>query len=73
MGHCRHKHHRHHRRHHRHHRRLRGGSGATAIVNNAPRMGASSGLVNIPIQIPINLGDALAFNRSNGNSTTNVL
>lgn len=45
----------------------------SAIVNNAPRMGASSGLINIPIQIPINLGDATALNRSNGNSQTNVL
>lgn len=75
---CKWRHHKR-RRHHHHHmrhifRHLRRRSvGAEAIVNNAPRMGANSGLINIPIQIPINLGDATANNRSHGNSTTNTL
>ncbi|TCS93153.1 hypothetical protein [Hazenella coriacea] len=73
-----HRRHHHHHRHHHHMRRVfrrvrRLSVGAEAIVNNAPRMGANSGLINIPIQIPINLGDATANNRSHGNSTTNTL
>jgi hypothetical protein len=56
------------------HRRRRAVGGARARVNNVARTGAqSAGLINLNVQVPINLGDAQAFNRSNGNSVSNLL
>lgn len=54
----------------RHHRRT---GGAAAIINQRQRVGSMSGLLNIPIQIPINLGDATAINNSRNNAVTNIL
>ncbi|MFD1424431.1 hypothetical protein [Laceyella sediminis] len=43
-------------------------------MNNVARTGAqSAGLINLNVQVPINLGDAQAFNRSSGNSVSNLL
>ncbi|SHF40239.1 hypothetical protein SAMN05444392_12115 [Seinonella peptonophila] len=48
--------------------------GARAEVNNVARTGAqSAGVANINVQIPINFGDAQSFNRSRGNSVSNLL
>ncbi|TCS93151.1 hypothetical protein [Hazenella coriacea] len=44
-----------------------------ASIQNGARIGASSGLVNIIVQIPINLGDSTSLNKSNENSLTNTL
>lgn len=49
-------------------------SGAKADLRNVARTGAqSAGLLNLNVQVPINLGDATAFNRSSGNSVSNLL
>ncbi|WP_044641115.1 hypothetical protein [Risungbinella massiliensis] len=50
---------------------LRTDDGARAIVNNIARAGSFSGLIPINVQIPINLGDANAFNRINGSASAN--
>jgi hypothetical protein len=63
------KHHRHHG-HHRHH----DDEGAHATVNNTAKTGAqSAGIANVNVQVPINLGDATAINRSSGNSVSTLL
>jgi hypothetical protein len=63
------KHRRHHRRHHRCDR-----DGARATVNNKASTGPqSAGVANVNVQIPINLGDATAVNRSCKNSLSNTL
>ncbi|KPC76713.1 hypothetical protein ADL26_05280 [Thermoactinomyces vulgaris] len=55
-------------------RRRRAVSSTRARVSNVARTGAqSAGLANVNIQVPINLGDAQAFNRSSGNSVSNLL
>lgn len=62
------------RRHLRHLRRHRRALGAKATVNNFARTGPqSAGLVNVNVQVPINLGDAQALNRSHNNSFSNLL
>ncbi|GAA5344343.1 hypothetical protein [Planifilum fimeticola] len=43
-----------------------------AEVENFARTGAISGTANVLTQTPINLGDAAAIGRGNGNSVTNV-
>lgn len=58
--------------HRRHRRRVHQG-GAISRINQSQRVGAMSGLVNIPVQIPINLGDSTAMSNSNGNSVTNLI
>jgi hypothetical protein len=55
-------------------RRRRAVISTRARVSNVARTGAqSAGLANVNIQVPINLGDAQAFNRSSGNSVSNLL
>jgi hypothetical protein len=55
-------------------RRRRAVSSTRARVSNVARTGAqSAGLANVNVQVPINLGDAQAFNRSTGNSVSTVL
>ncbi|MBO2532678.1 hypothetical protein SAMN04488025_101115 [Planifilum fulgidum] len=43
-----------------------------AEVENFARTGAISGTANVVTQTPINLGDAAAIGRGNGNSVTNL-
>ena len=49
--------------------------GALAKVNNRAigARNSSGGLINVNVPIAINLGDANAFNRSNGNTSLNIL
>jgi len=54
-------------------RRRRLARATVAKINQTNRVGSMSGLINIPIQIPINLGDATAIQGGRGNSVTNVL
>lgn len=54
-------------------RRRRRRNLTVARINQSQRVGAMSGLLNIPIQIPINLGDATAIQGGRGNSVTNLL
>lgn len=54
-------------------RRRRRGGGAIASINQSQRVGTMSGLLNIPVQIPINLGDATAISNSRNNSVTNLI
>jgi len=43
-----------------------------AEVENFARTDAISGTANVVTQTPINLGDAAAIGRGNGNSVTNL-
>ncbi|WP_147635457.1 hypothetical protein [Risungbinella massiliensis] len=45
--------------------------GTTAAVNNSATVGSVSGLINIIVQVPVNLGDANAFDRIDGSATAN--
>lgn len=55
-------------------RRRRRRAGATiARINQSQRVGSMSGLLNIPVQVPINLGDATAISNSRNNSVTNLI
>lgn len=55
-------------------RRRRRRTGATiARINQSQRVGTMSGLVNVPVQVPINLGDATAIRGGRGNAVTNLL
>lgn len=44
-----------------------------ASIQNGAKIGATSGLINIIVQVPINLGDSTSMSKSNGNSSTNTL
>lgn len=54
----------------RHHDR-RNATGAEAAVENTASVENVSGLINIIVQVPINLGDANAFNDISGSATAN--
>ncbi|SHF40277.1 hypothetical protein SAMN05444392_12117 [Seinonella peptonophila] len=48
--------------------------GSSATVDNAARIdGPVSGLINIIVQVPVNLGDATSLNESDQNSLSNAL
>lgn len=48
--------------------------GASAKINQSASVnGPVSGLINIIVQVPVNLGDATALNDSDNNSVTNVV
>lgn len=55
-------------------RRRRRVTGTTAArINQSQHVGTMSGLLNIPVQVPINLGDATAIRGGRGNAVTNLL